>query len=301
MDRRASLVRGCANALEKRGFSVATAKGLRSCFDIVSKNRDRIMFIKVVENIDSITQNEADTLLRLGDFFDGDVFVLSKKRKGARMPGTMRFARHGVTCVSESGLDQILDGKMLAKAEPFLKVKYRVDGNGLRRIRKLSGISLRDLSNKVHISKETLHRYEGSGYATAGNMSKLEGFFNIGLSDRAEPWQQESRDASAYKSLSWGLDMKVMLLKASPFEMLAKMNHRYEMGKEANIRTMRKLAEFYRSLADVLDDDKQFFASRGGMPKKASVEGIPVVGMKELSKLHDEKELIELILSRTKS
>jgi putative transcriptional regulator len=300
MNRRSSLVQGCAKVLERRGFSVATANGIRSCFDIVSKNRDRIMFIKVVENIDSITPNEAKALLQLGNFFDGDVFVLSKKRKDSKISGTTQFVRHGVACVSEVGLDQLLDGKRLAKAEPFLKVKYKVDGEGLKKIRKLSGASLRDLSDRLSISKETIHRYEGSGYATYGNLAKLEKFFHKELSDRTGLERAVQAYPHQYKTLSGDLDMRIMLMKTSPFEMLAKMNHRYEMGKEANIRTMKKLAEFYRGLAKVLDDDRQFFASKGGTPKKADIEGIPVLGFRELSRLHNEKELIELILSRTK-
>ena len=82
------------------------------------------------------------------------------------------------------------------------------------------------------------------------------------------------------------------------FDIVGKRHSRFEIARQADPRTMAKVAFFYRKLIDVLPDDYRFFMVR----KRGSdnLKGIPLLTQKEIAKAKTEGELIDLILERMK-
>lgn len=284
--------------MDRYGFSEAVAKDFRSCFDIVSSRNGRITFVKVVENIDSLTMEDARALDKLGDFFDANRFIVFRSYKGRVSPKGTSFTRHGMECVSERDFESVLNGTELKHAERFTGAKYRVDAAKLRELRRIYNISIRKLSESVGVSKDSIHRYEkGDAYATGESLKRLEKFFNVKLS-YGPTTGSASRTERREHVRPGPMFVKRVTVGSPPFSVLAKGGFRYEIGPSSDTRTMKKLAAFYRRAEGVLDHDYMFFIS--GSQRRGSIDGTPVLSRAELSRIEDEGSLIELITSRRK-
>ncbi len=294
-----SSVRRYSRLLQRHGFSDTYASGMRSTFDIIARKRDRVVILKLVDNIDSLGKAEAESLKKLNDFFDADVYVVFRTYKGAPARKEMLFTRHGVDCVSQDTLESVLNEKRLPRAEKFLGRKYRIDANELKRLRKLQDLSMRGLSSTVKISKDTIYRYErGGAFATEPTLKKMQSLFKTNMVEM--PGEPKRPDVSyEYHKINRDLDVKFIDLGSSPFYMLGKRHYRYEIGIEMDNRTMKKLVTFYKGFSSVLSEDYPFIIAKG--KAKENIYGIPVLSKKELESIVDEKDLIDTLASRKKN
>ncbi|MFI5412764.1 MAG: helix-turn-helix domain-containing protein [Candidatus Micrarchaeales archaeon] len=299
MDRE-SILRRYSKLLERYGFSETYAYGLRSSFDIISKKREKVMILKFVENIDSLSTNEAETLKKLDNFFDADVFVVFKNYKGKNPDKDTVFTRHGVDCLSYSTLEDVLEGKRTQRAQRFIKRKYKINSFELKRLRKMQNLSARSLSQLTKVSKDTIYRYEkGDSYATQPKLKKLESFFNTTLEEISIQHEKTEHNYK-YQRVNESLELGFLEVGSSPFQMLGKKRFRYEIGGDADHRTMKKVASFYKRFSEVLNEDHPFFVT-SRKTLKDNFDGIPVLTEKELKKIKEEKELLDIIESRTRS
>ncbi len=296
MDKMGKL-RKYSRLLQKYGFSETYAHNMRSCIDVVSRKRDRTVILKLVDNIDSVTRDEAATLKKLNNFFDAEVFVVFRTYKGGKAEKDMMFTRHGVDCIAENTLEDVLNRGAVPRAHRFIGERYRVEPGELSRLRKLRSMSMSALSSQTSLSKDTIYRYEkGKSFATAASVRKLEKFFNTGIT--VNEGAQRQKQSYKYAKLNKSLDVDFMNIDSSPFYMLGKKHSRYEVGSDSDDRTMRKVAAFYRELSETLDDNYSFFISNKDY--RENIHGIPVVSMRELAKLREEHELLDIIESRKK-
>ena len=285
-------------SMEGYGFSVVHIGRLRSCFDVLAEKKNRILMLKFVKNIDSMEEDESAALKKLGAFFGAEVMVVGSIRKGHAMEDEVQFTRRGLPCISISSLESVAGGRRMATAERSVRVKYKIDRNLLKRLRKLSGLSIRALAMATGISKDSVYRYErGDSYATYRNLGILESFFGEKLlDDRNDPY---GRSTQAYSRSFKRFGAQFVEIEAAPFSIVGKGRFRYEAGVQANSRTMKKRADLYGRIAEVLGGDYPFFMTTGkGQPDR--IYGIPAVSKLELDKIEDEGELISLITERAK-
>jgi predicted transcriptional regulator len=297
MDREELLMK-YSRLLERYGFSETYAYNMRSSFDIISRKRDRIMILKLVDNIDSLGEGEASSLRKLGGFFDADVFVVFNKYKGKGTGKDLVFTRHGVDCISNSTFESVLNGKRPPKAQRFIGAKFKIDASELKRLRTLQNMSMKSLSTIVKVSKDSIYRYEkGEAFAKGPALKKLEAFFKTNVIEVPENTTAQPISYK-YHKINESLDIDFINVGASPFHMLGKRHSRYEIGIEADSRTMKKMADFYKSFSSVLDEDYQFFIAHKTIRER--IYGIPVLTKEELSRIKEEKELIDAISSKKK-
>lgn len=288
------LVKRSHELMEHYGFSYASLESVRASFDIIAERKGKLLILKIVKNIDSLTANEARCLSSIGNFFDADTFVVAIKRKALSMSRGISFSRHDLKCVDENTLEDFLNSMPIHSAEKFFKKRQRVDSEKLRKLRELSGLSLRKLSEMVSISKESINRYERyDSYITQENLNKLESFFVEKLSkDDAEIKSETAKMGKGFMNLG----INVVIKDAPPFSFLAKKDFRYEIGKNEDMRTLKKLAAVYNRISSVLTEDHQFIMTN--KKQETSIDGVPIINAKELSNIHEEKELLELIYER---
>jgi len=281
--------------LEQNGFATLSATNFRSFFDTIAVKKGRVLVLKFIDDIDAVSAGHARALKKLGSFFDGETFVIGKKRKGRQMADNLKLQRHGVPCITYNTLELVLENAYIKKVERFIGAKCAIDGAALRKLRKLSGLSIRKLSSIAGLSKESIYRYESNMQAiTKSNLIKLERFFATPLScsEENENVLQKYRRFMDFDSIS------MLRLSKDPFEILAKGNSRYEVGRTANERTMSKWAELYLALNQMFEDYPFFITkSKRG---RSSLNGIPIISKEDLDSITTESGLLELITARSK-
>ncbi len=279
-----------ARLIERDGFASVRTGDLHAFFDVIAEKHGRLYVIKFMENIDALAPAEAEALKKFGDFFDGTALVVGRKCKGESIRSGTAFTRHGVACVSIDAMEEALYGRMPRRARRFIADDLEINGSELQRLRRLYGLSLRELGDRVGLSKDSIHRYEsGSESITRGSMARLEEFFVQGL----ERPREEAGQTHARYGAFLNTDMKSMRLDRDPFSSVVKGRSRYEIGREANYRTMRKWAGLYMAINEMLGD-LPFFVSAKKRPRR-SIRGVPVLSRSEMERAEGERELQDLI------
>lgn len=286
------LISSISRVLESHGFSYISVGSMHSCFDLIAEKRGSKFLIKAVADIDSVNKSDADDLIKLAGFFNAYAYVVGNRRKGMPFPKGIGFRRYGVTCIGAADLENVLDGSGVVISEKFSGVSISISGSELRYLRRLSGISIRELSSMVDISKESIERYEsGSGKAHSANLRKLEKFFGGKLSEDAIPVQAKFSDRGAHS-------MHFSNVGNAPFDAIARKRFRYEAKeKSASMHTMYKVASFYSKVTEAFDEDHPFFiVSKGSHGGK--LKGIPILTRESLRNMTDEDELLNAVTKK---
>ena len=289
--RRQALLEKGRKLLDREGYASVNASSLRSFFDVIAEKQGMLYVMKFIDNIDSLSGWEAAALLKLSYLFGGRTIVVGAEYKGRRIRQRTRFIRHGIACVSHSSLESVLHGEEIPETRPFIGQKIEIDCERLRQLRALYGISMRRLAELAGVSKDSICRYEsGEEGITERNLSRLEGFFSQGLL-RIPASSQHSGRIRYGRFLNTKL--RGIALNRDPFIAVANGSSRYEAGREADPRTMRKWAIVYRSMNELFGDYPFFVVAQGRGNK--TVDGVPLIESACLANVTDEYALRSLI------
>ena len=290
--RRQALLEKGRKLLDREGYASVNASSLRSFFDVIAEKQGMLYVMKFIDNIDSLSGWEAAALLKLSYLFGGRAIVVGAEYKGRRIRQRTRFIRHGIACVSHSSLESVLHGEEIPETKPFIGQNIGIDCERLRQLRALYGISMRRLAGLTGVSKDSICRYEsGREDITERNLSRLEGFFSQDLHHIPVSSSQRSDRIRYGRFLNTKL--RGIALNRDPFIAVANGSSRYEAGREADPRTMRKWASVYRSMNEVFGD-YPFFAVAHGQGNK-TVDGVPLIESTCLANVTDEHTLRSLI------
>jgi putative transcriptional regulator len=289
--RRQALLEKGRKLLDREGYASVNASSLRSFFDVIAEKQGMLYVMKFIDNIDSLSGWEAAALLKLSYLFGGRTIVVGAEYKGRRIRQRTRFIRHGIACVSHSSLESVLHGEEIPETRPFIGQKIEIDCERLRQLRALYGISMRRLAELAGVSKDSICRYEsGREDITERNLSRLEGFFSQELL-RIPASSQHSGRIRYGRFLNTKL--RGIALNRDPFIAVANGSSRYEAGREADPRTMRKWAIVYRSMNELFGDYPFFVVAQGRGNK--TVDGVPLIESACLANVTDEYALRSLI------
>ena len=279
--------------LKTYGFAYAPVGSMRSCFDIMAEKKGAKFLIKAVTDIDSVGEAETQSIKRLSEFFEAVAYIVGKSRKGIPFPRGIGFMRYGITCISFDDFEAAMQGSGIIISRRFSGISIKVSGTELRYLRKLAGVSIRDLSAKVGISKESIQRYEsGQGSAHQENLDKLEKLFGSKLSE--ETTQNTLHYAKAHHSAD---SIKFAKLSGAPFDSIARKRFRYEAkDARASIHTLYKAASFYSSVIASFDGDYPFFIT--SRKNSGRIKGISVISRESISRIRDEEDLLNEVAKR---
>ena len=276
--------------LSAGGYSTVLVQNMHSCADIFAERKGKKLAIKVVHNIDSVTRKEAETLQKLSRFLDAEPLILASVSKNRSLDPRIEHYRFGVRCIHPSLLPDIDYNEPRLFASKAVSAKVRIDSDRLRALRKTSSMNLAELAAETRISKATLYKHEeNDAYASLQTVSRLEKALGgqIAAGDLTE-------NKTAELPMRWFVKtgMRSLRLEIAPFDIVAKKKNYYEIGLQANARTMIKRAALFKAMKDTFEGNFPFFIND---KKSGRVAGMPSVGRKELAKVGSEEELLDLV------
>ncbi len=277
-----------AELLEDSGYSLVIIRNMHTCMDILAKRLDRKFVIKVVYNVDSASREEADTLNKVASFMDAEPLIVGSVSKRNKLAEGVDYNRFSVRCVSINSMDRIASNLPSLTASKSIGVTALVDGAKLRYLRKLNNMTRSKLSRSAKISKDTIYMHESQGgYAAIRTIEQIERVLN-GTITASEQNVRSTAKVGATKLANTGI--KAIKLSNAPFDIIAKSSNYYEISGDANIRTMVKRAEFFKTVRESFEDNYPFFLSKN---KKGRLHGVPVLNKKDLKRISSEHELLE--------
>jgi len=289
--------------LKRNGFAVSTFLHTNSCFDIAAKKGNTVIVLKVLGNIDSYREEQAEELKKVAGIFNSFPFIIGERTKVFELEKNFFYERHGINALSLSGLSDVLQ-------KNFPEVKYfkgkkivELNNEQIRKRRKNLGLSISDLSDKTHINNELLRRFEKGHSTTLDSAKKLEKVLGEGIVKKVNLFEKIYNTDGLFSvqhdsDFDWASDlgMKLSLFDHSPFRavsekeeiVIAKGGDKKDVKKKAD--RLAKTKKVFKQKSFVLADDSDL----------DSFSHIPIIDKDDLSTLSKYEDLLKLIKHKQK-
>lgn len=156
----------------------------RSCFDILARRDDILIILKIYKNIDSLTQSQAEELSKVAGTFLASPIIIGLKSKHNYLEEDVVYERYELPVISPQTLCNIIANEIhpeiLSKRGGYY---VKVDGKMLKQMREKYNLSLKELADLSHVSRETIYKYEqGNSQTYPETLLMLEEILNTKLS-----------------------------------------------------------------------------------------------------------------------
>ncbi len=284
---------------------------------MVARKKLLLLLLKVLINIDSINGLQADAIKKVSSTFLGSPLIVGLKSKTEYLEEDVVYERHGIPVIGLETLKNMIIDKdypeILADRGGYY---VQVNGEALKDVREEYNLSLKDLADLAHVSRETIYKYEhGLVRACPETAMMLEDILNLKITISIDLFKipdqkicanslekQKEGESNSLIDLGFG----VIPTQKTPFDALATMQKPgaskdknpliTNLDKKRNQKTLQKMAVNLKDLSIVTGSDAVFIMDR----KKSveSLDGIPVVKSWEIGEMETPLELIKLIRER---
>ncbi|MEK6821257.1 MAG: helix-turn-helix domain-containing protein [archaeon] len=160
--------------LQSHGFSVETFFDSNSSFDVIARREELVLIVKILSNIDALRNEHATDLKKLARAFHAHPILIGEKSKVFHLDPHTLYERYDVPVLSIEGFEALLDSQLPLMRSFKGKNVVELDAEKLRAEREAHAYTLKSLSEKAHVSSESLHRYEHGSPADLDTAQRLE-------------------------------------------------------------------------------------------------------------------------------
>lgn len=145
-----------ARILERHDFDWCACRG---CFDIAAR-RHELMLLKVLDNVNSIQESQAENLMTLSEKLDASISLVGTHTRYEPLRDNIIYERFDVPTFTPNTLDAILEDR-----RPFV---YRdkggmfseIDPTALKEARNKAGLTQQQLADAVGVTKKSIYEHE---------------------------------------------------------------------------------------------------------------------------------------------
>lgn len=315
MDRTALLAE-IRKFLGTAGFSVSDPYAIHlPGFDLVARRDEILLIIKVLANIDAMTEDVGNELHALAYLLKATPLLIGEKNGNNALEDDVVYFRFGVQTVTPTTLKNHILEEVPVRAYAAPGGLYvNLDQEKIRRLRQERNISLGTFAHHVRVSRRTVRMYEDGMSARIDIADRIEEMFRQSVSlpiDLLKPLSVESEQLPAYQkgkedmkelqrevfSLLHNIGYRIIPLDRCPFEALSKEKENILLTcvQEYNKKLAEK-AQFINSISKIIEKHAVVFTDKD--VTKKNLQGTPIIGTKELKKIHDPEDVFSLILDR---
>ena len=294
----------------------ATASEKEYCFDsIVGEGNTRIA-IKVSLTIDNVSIHTRDELNKICQFLRCSPLIVGERTRKGHLEDGVVHTRGSIPAITLETLRLMLEEKVFPTIITKKSGKYvLVNGERLKAAREENDLSRGDVADELGLSRRAIYEYErGTISPTEDVAIRLEELFDVQLIEPINPlrattatnladFQNQGRSVRtllAKKALGMfsRLGLSSTLTDETPFDMLTSMQHHVLLSylKQRLERLDEERLLLLARLAEVLDEKPAIIVS--DTPAFNTINGIPVISLKELLAIKDSKDLMVLIHNR---
>ena len=142
--------------LEENGYSYCEYNG---CFDIAAR-RESIMLLKVLNNVDSFQEEQANNLKMLSNDLDAKPILVGLNTRREALSDNIIYDRFSIPTVSPKTLENIIHGSLPTIFRFRGGMFAEIDPARLKSAREDVGLSQSDLAEKVGITKKSVYEHE---------------------------------------------------------------------------------------------------------------------------------------------
>ena len=271
--------------LLKKGFTVKTLT--RTCFDIVARKQSSILFLKILEDANSISPEYTEQMVKVANFFAGAPLIIAEKATTKLIDGVV-YSRLGIYTLNINTFKGCINNQFPFIVRDQAGLKAFINGESLRKRIEEERISLSGLAKKLGVSTGMIHRYENGSSITVKKAMRLYELLGPGVFGKINIFQPMKLEvnSSGNDITSKYQDLGFKAAKASkvPFDVMAKKEEDIiltEVGDKAKPE--------FQSLGRLIDADNLIIF------KKKKPKGVPSLTKEEFMDFEKAHELIKFI------
>lgn len=309
--------------LSNHGFETSNIYD-RSCFDMIARRELILLLLKVLINVDGFNSQQAKEIKRLAKIFLASPLIVGFKSKTEPLEEDVIYERHGIPVVAMETLRNMVVDEVYPEVLADRGGYYvNIDGEILRDVRERENLSLKDLADIAHVSRETIYKYEhGMVRAYPETAMLLESILNMKITLSIDLFKAQEPELDHLKSESASetgktsqeiskepkelikLGFGVLPTFRTPFDAISKTNNQKEkenilltnLEKNRNKQTLKKMALNVKDLSDITQKEAVFIMESKRVLE--CIEGIPAVNTNEIGEMENCREFIRLLKER---
>ena len=176
---RLSLVKNIRETLGKAGFYVSDLYDMHlTGFDLIARRDNTLLIIKVLTNIDALSEEVAKEIRTLSSLLKGCPLLIGDKTGIKNLEDDVVYFRFGIHAITMNTLRNHLFEGVPIKAYAAPGGMYvNLDAVKLQMLRQGQGVSLGSFARYVRVSRKTAQLYEKGMNARVEVASRIEEFF----------------------------------------------------------------------------------------------------------------------------
>jgi putative transcriptional regulator len=306
-----ALIDQIISALHKAGFVTSEVCDVRPrCFDVAARRASTLIFLKILTNIDGLSEDIANELKKLADYFSSSPLIVGEKARDHYLDRGAVYWRYGVPSINiETLFDFFVDGiPPLVYAAPG-GLYVNIDGEVLFEARTQRNMSLGTLASQLGVTRRSISKYEEGMDAKVEIALKLEDILNVALAIPINiltrgMLDDDMRDIDSLPLIEkkalvilTDLGFDVFPMFRTPFDALTQEGSNTLLtGISKYSAIMIKRAKLMSSISHVIQTNSMFIVE--GESKFKKVDDTIVIQFDELEEFGNAKELIGLIKER---
>ncbi len=325
---RGDLIEQVRAVLARAGFTVSERCDLRPVsFDLVARRDKDLVMVKVLGNVDALSEAIAQEIKVLCKFLDARPILVGLRAGAGALEDGVVYNRHDIPIMTPPTIERfVLHGEapMVFAAPGGFYV--HLDAAALRKAREAAQVSLGVMAQVAGVSRRAIQMYEDGMSASIDAAMRLEEALQSELIRPVDPFtafdpsrftapqprraQDEDPMQAAVRRMLEALGYQVRPTNRSPFNALSTQpgpdgkrapspsadptgTLLTSMGAESP--QLKRRARIVTSVSRVTGRPGFFIIER---TTRTSIEGMPVVTREELRRLDDPAAVLDLILER---
>ncbi len=313
--RREELLGEVRGTLIKAGFYVSELYSIRSIgFDLVARRDNSLLIIKVLTNIDAISDDVAQELRTLSVLLKGCPLLIGQRSGTGILRDNVVYDRFGIQAItSETFRLHLLEGMPLEVYAAPGGLYVNLDQDKIKQLRTEENISLGSFARSLKVSRRTVQMYEDGMNASVEVAIRIENSLRTNITtpiDILKPptlkkeVKSTSLETEGFRkfqreifSILEHVGYKVIPLERAPFEAVSQDKRKILLTcvDEYNKKLLRK-AQVISSISKITERHAVLIIDKD--INKTSIEGTPLIVKKELKKVRGPEEILDLVLER---
>ncbi len=313
--RRIEILNQVRNTLFKSGFYVSELFSFRPLsFDLIARRDNSLLIIKVLTNIDALSEDVARELTKIASLLKGCPLVIGERSGAGPLSEDVVYDRFGIyTITSETLKTYLIEGIPLEVYAGPGGLYVNLDHNKIKKNRVEQNISIGLFAKSIKVSRRTVQMYEEGMNASIDVAIRIEDILDTNITIPIEilkhkiakikvnPEITEKEKFRVFQkeifSILEKVGYKVTPLDRAPFEAVSEDKKEILLTcvDEYNNNFLRK-AHIISSISKITEKYAVLITNKD--VNKKSIKGTPLIIKKELKKARDPKELLNLVLER---
>ena len=313
---RTELLTKIRTTLTNAGFYVSDFYSLRPIgFDLVARRDNSLLIIKVLTNIDAMSENVAHELRTLSVLLQGCPLIVGEKTGLKKLEDDVVYDRFGVQAITANTLDDhLLEGMPLEVYAAPGGLYVNLDREKIAKMRQEQNLSLGIFARSLKVSRRTVQMYEEGMNASIEVALRIENVLGTNVTApidilQYQPKEKKGQTISTVETESFKkfqkeifsilqqVGYKVIPMERCPFEAVSKDKKKILLTcVDQYDKKLLKKAQVVSSISKITEKQAVLITDRD--VNKKNIEGTPLVVKKELKKTGSPEELLELILER---